>query len=279
MANLGIEIISVFGLPPVEFVDLAADLGCQHISTGLSSFDFGVHDYPAWSLRDDAKLRREMVAAMRDRGVSISLGEGLNIRSGVSARDYAADLDILCELGAEVFNTVSMDPDPGRTFDEFAVLSEMVAARGRVTTVELVPTLTVGDLPTALAALRHVGRADFRLMFDTMHVMRSGATIADVAALDAGQIGYVQLCDAPLKARFASYFEESMFERMVPGEGELGLRDLLAVLPADRIYSLELPLRSEGLAGIGPQERLGKCVAAARRLLAEAHGEALAVLS
>jgi hypothetical protein len=43
MARIGIENISVFGLPPVEFVNLAGDLGCQHISTGLSGYTFGVH--------------------------------------------------------------------------------------------------------------------------------------------------------------------------------------------------------------------------------------------
>jgi sugar phosphate isomerase/epimerase len=273
MTRLGIETISVFGLPPVAFVTLAADLGCQHISTGLTSYDFGIHDYHSFSLREDAALRREMKAVMRDRGVSISLGEGLNIRPGVSARDHEADLDVLCELGAEVINTVSLDPDLGRTFDELAAMAELVGERGRRTTIELVPGLTVGDLPTALAAVRHAGRQDFRLLIDTMHLVRSGGSVADIAALDPELIGYVQLCDAPLKPRFDSYFEESMFERMAPGEGELGLAQLLAVLPADRVYGLELPLRSEAKAGVGPHERLGKCVAAARRLLAEAQGD------
>ena len=272
MARLGIENISVFGLPPVAFVELAADLGCQHISTGLTSFDFGVHPYPPFSLRDDVSLRRDMMAAMRDRGVSVSLGEGFTIRPGSRAADFAGDLDLMAELGAETINTVSMDPDLARTFDEFAVLAELAGVRGLQTTVELAPSLAVGDLPTALAAVRHVGRPDFRLLIDTMHVIRSGATVAEIAALDPALIGYVQLCDAPRQPRFASYFEESMFERMVPGEGELGLAELVAVLPRNRVYSLELPLRSEALAGVGPHERLGKCVVAARQLLACAHG-------
>jgi hypothetical protein len=58
---------------------------------------------------------------------------------------------------------------------------------------------------------------------------------------------------------------------MVPGEGELDLPGLLKVLPADRVYAIEAPLRSQALAGIGPHERLGRCVEATRRLLAEAH--------
>lgn len=271
MVRLGIENISVFGLPPVEFVNLAADLGCQHISTGLISFPFGIHDYPPFSLRDDPSLRHEMNAVMRDRGVSISLGEGCTIREGVDARSYAGDLDLFRELGTERINTVSMDPDFSRTCDQFAVLAEMAAERGLRITTEFAPSLTVCDLPTALAAVHHVGRSDFRLLIDTMHLVRSGSKPADIETLEPELIDYIQLCDAPAKPRFESYHEESMFERMVPGTGELGLPDLLRVLPEDRVYAIEVPLRSEALAGVGPRERLGKCVEATRRLLAEAH--------
>ena len=269
MPALGIEMISVFGLPPVEFVTLAADLGCQHISTGLASFGYNPHNYPSFSLRDDAALRREVVAVLRDRGVSISLGEGFNVRPGGEARDYAADLDIMHELGVRRINTVSLDPDRGRSFDQFGLLAEMAAARGMETTVELSPGLTVPDLPTALAAVRHVGRLDFRLLIDTMHLVRSGSGPADIAALDPDLIGYIQLCDAPLEPRFDSYFEEAMFERMPPGTGELGLRELLAVLPRDRVFALEIPQRSQADAGVGPYERLGRCVEAARRLFSD----------
>lgn len=274
MARLGIENISVFGLPPVEFVSLAADLGCQHISTGLTSFPFGIHDYPPFSLREDRKLRQELTAAMHDRGVSISLGEGCTIREGVEASSYAADLDLFAELGTERINTVSMDPDFNRTCDQFSLMAELAAERGLRITTELAPSLTIGDLPTALAALRQIGRPDFRLLIDTMHVVRSGSTPADVAALDPELIDYIQICDAPRQPRFESYHEESMFERMVPGEGELGLPELLKVLPEDRVYAIEAPLRSQALAGIGPHERLGRCVEATRRLLANAHAGA-----
>ena len=270
MPALGIENISVFGLPPVEFVNLAADLGCQHISAGLYSFGYNPHGYAPYSLKDDPALRREMVAAMADRGVSISLGEGLGVRPGGDVRDQAHELDLMCELGVRRINMVSMDPDLGRTFDQYAMLAEMAAERGVESTTELAPGLTVADLPTALAAVRHVNRPDFRLLIDTMHLVRSGSTAADIAALDPDLIGYVQLCDATLKPRFDTYFEEAMYERMAPGTGELGLLEVVKALPRDRVYGLEIPLRTEAAAGIGPHERLGKCVEAARSLFAQA---------
>ena len=58
--RLGIEQLSVFGLPPVDFVDLAATLGCSCISVGLTGMGYNPHGYPAFSLRDDVSMRREM---------------------------------------------------------------------------------------------------------------------------------------------------------------------------------------------------------------------------
>ncbi len=270
MARLGIEAISVFGLPPVDYVNLAADLGCSCISTGLTAYHYNPHGYAAFSLLEDPALRREMRAAMQARGVVISLGEGFTIRPGGDVRGFERDLDVFAELGTERINTVSADPDLDRTLDQFAILAELAAARGIPTTTEFVPGVTIPDLPAALRAVRHVGRPDFTLLIDTMHLVRSGAGPADIAALDPGLIGYVQVSDAPVAQRFESYFEEAMFERMVPGEGGLGLKEVIAALPGDRVYSVEVPLRSEAEAGAGPHERLGKCVEALRRLLVEA---------
>jgi sugar phosphate isomerase/epimerase len=265
--RLGIEQLSVFGLPPVELVTLAADLGCDCIAAGLTGLGYNPQNYPVFSLRDDRAMRRAMIAAMRDRGVAISLGEGCIIRPGRDIGDAAGDMDILAELGAERLNTVSMDPDRGRTLDQLAVFAEMAAARGMVSTIELCPVLTIGTLDAAVAAVRHVGRPDFRLLLDAMHLGRSGATGADVAALDPALIDYFQLCDAPRMPSEPNYMLEATFERRVPGEGEMPLGDYLAALPDGVVVSLEVPLRSQAERGIGPEARLRPCVAAARALL------------
>jgi sugar phosphate isomerase/epimerase len=127
----------------------------------------------------------------------------------------------------------------------------------------------VGDLPTALAAREHVGRPDFRVLIDTMHLVRSGATPAELAAVDPEHIGYAQLNDTTLRRRLDNYMEEAMFERMVPGEGELPLPELLSALPADLVIEVEVPRRSLALAGVSPIDRLRPCVEAAQRLLSE----------
>ena len=268
MRSLGIEYISVFGMPPVLYVQLARDLGCRYVSTALKQMSFNPHGYPAYSLRDRA-TRAEMMAAMRDCGVSISVGEGFLVQPGVEASEAAAaDLELMAELGAKRINAVSFEPDFERNVEQFARLAETASRFGIGTVVEFVPCFAVADLPTAHRIVRAVGRDDFRLLIDTMHVGRSGATAADLSAIDPALIGHVQLCDAPLKPRMPSYLEEAMYERQVPGEGELPLLDMLAALPREGMIGLEVPLRSQAEAGIGPRERLDRCVAAATDLLA-----------
>lgn len=267
MNRIGIEFLSVFNLPPVEFVHLAADLGCHHISSGLISIPINPHNYPEWSLRDDPALRRGMIAAMRERDVSISLGEGFSVRAGMDVRDRAADLAQMVELGVRRINTISLDPDLSRSFDQFALLAEMAAATGVETTVEFGPGMTIDSLTTAVSAIRHVGRADFRLLVDTMHLVRSGSTAADIRALDPNMIGYAQLCDVPLVASNPSYMEEAMFERMTPGHGELPLADIIAALPSDVVLGLEIPQRAVAEAGENPHQYVGRYVEAARALI------------
>jgi sugar phosphate isomerase/epimerase len=265
--RLGIEHQTVFGLPPVEFVHLAADVGCHCIAIALVGGPYNPHGYEPFSLRDDPALRRAMSTAMHDREVSISLGEGFIVRPEIDVRSQGADLDTMAELGVEVINTVSLDPELGRTLDQFGTLAGMAAARGLETTIEFAPSLTIKDLDAALAALRHIGRPDLRLLIDTMHLARCGHTASDLAAIDPALIGYVQLSDNTLRQRGATYRDDSI-DRMVPGEGELPLHDILAVVPSDVVIGLEIPMRSRAEAGEPTEQRVRRCVAGARALLA-----------
>jgi len=269
MTRLGIGFLNGFGLPPVEFVDLTADLGCSYMSAVVQAQELAPLGYPPFSLKDDVALRKNVLAAMNHRGVTISLGDGFLVLPGAEMATFCGDLDVLAELGVPWINVVSLDTDLHRTFDQFAALTELAAQRGIRTAVEAVPGLTVGDLPTALAAREHVGRPDFQLLIDTMHLVRSGSSAADLAAVDPAHIGYAQLCDTTLRPRIDNYMKEAMYERMVPGEGELPLADILAALPPDIVIELEVPRRSMALAGVSPIDRLRPCVHAARRLLSE----------
>jgi sugar phosphate isomerase/epimerase len=78
------------------------------------------------------------------------------------------------------------------------------------------------------------------LLLDAMHVYRSGATTADVAALDPAMVAYVQLCDVPMPPQTADYGEEARHERRCPGEGDLPLAEFLGALPPEVTIGLEV---------------------------------------
>lgn len=266
-SRLGIELLSVFGLDPVAHVHLAADLGCGHISTGLTQVPFNPHAYAQWSLREDAPLRRATLAALRERGVTISLGEGFGVRPGVDMRDRAADLDLMAELGAECLGGVGMEPDGARCDDQFAALVEMAEARGLPVTIEFAPGLAIDTLDVALALVRRIGRPNFRVLIDAMHFFRSGGDVAQLAALDPGLIGYAQLCDVPRVAIEPDYMREASFERLAPGEGDLPLAAFVASLPPSIAIGLEVPMFKRAAAGEPPLNRLRLAVTAAEALL------------
>ncbi|MDP3675734.1 MAG: sugar phosphate isomerase/epimerase [Novosphingobium sp.] len=207
-----------------------------------------------------------MLATLRERGVSISLGEGFAVRPGVAMRDRGAEMDIMSELGARGLGAVSMEPDAARALDEFATLAEMAQARGMLATIEFAPMQSVATLDDALDLIAKVAQPNFRLLVDAMHFFRSGGTVSQLAALDPALIGYAQLCDVPREGA-GDYANEAMFGRLVPGEGELPLAAFVAALPAGIPIGLEVPMRDRALAGQGPVDRLRPAVEAARRLL------------
>jgi sugar phosphate isomerase/epimerase len=273
--RLGLEMLTLLGMPPVEYIKLAAELGCREVSTGLTGLPlamFGLNDvlYPDWSLRDDPVLRREMKAAMDDTGVRIGLAEGYRASAAEDVRASAGDLDLVAELGALRLNAICMEDDLDMAKDKLAVLAEMTAERGMMFTIEFFPPTGITSLETALEVCAHIGTlpngGKARVLLDTTHLFRTGGTVEQVAALDPDLLGYCQLSDARLAPYDENYMNDAMFARTVPGEGQLPLRELIAVLPKDLTISLEVPRLEDLRAGMTPRDHAARCVAAARSL-------------
>ncbi|MEJ5977468.1 sugar phosphate isomerase/epimerase [Novosphingobium sp. PS1R-30] len=267
MNPLGIECLSTFGLDPVALIELTGDLGCSHVTLNLGRPANRLPSYPAVSFRHDAALQREMKAALADSGVRIGLVEGFAILPDNQADDFARDLDMVAGLGAAAICAVSLERDVARSHAQFARLTELAAERALVVTSEL-GAGGLRRLDKGLAAVAAVSHPAFKLLVDTMHFFRFGGTVADFAALDPAVIGHIQLCDVPMPALIDDYMIEALYERRAPGDGDLPLADFLRHVPAGVVVGLEVPIRSEAERGLGPRERLARCVAQARALMA-----------
>ena len=58
MNRLGLEVLCVFGLPPVEFIELAASLGCGGISLTANTLQYQNPSIGRYSYASTAIMRR-----------------------------------------------------------------------------------------------------------------------------------------------------------------------------------------------------------------------------
>ncbi|MEE4454490.1 sugar phosphate isomerase/epimerase [Novosphingobium resinovorum] len=269
---LGLELLTVLGLDPVAHVTLAADLGCSAVSMGLTQLPdaFNPHGYSPWSLREDPALRRELKAVLADRGVAISIAEGLGVSPTADASERAADMDIFADLGALRVNAVDMGVERARAFDQLAVLAALAAERGMEFSIEFTPIFTIRSLAEALEVVAHIGdqgQGGATVLIDSMHFFRSGGTVRQVAELDPALIGHVQLSDVPRKGG-DDYMAEAMSGRMIPGQGELPLREFVEALPRGQVLGLEVPLIAAARSGREARDYVGEIVKRTREFLA-----------
>ena len=275
MTRLGLDGQTMFGMPPVEHIALAAALGCGHVSMGLVPVPWKLGRFPDWSLRTSAALRRETIAAMRERNVLFAQGEGCIVRAGLDVQHYASDLDLFAELGALQISTVAMEPDPARAESQLALLAEMAAQRGMGLTLEFAPPHSINTFERALSAIRRIAKPNALLTIDAMHFFRSGGSVGELAQAGGECVGYLQLCDVPHSATIDDYYQEACFNRRMPGEGELPLRALLAAVPKHVRVGLEIPMQARIGTDASLEALVGRAVELARVLLAEdAHSHA-----
>lgn len=242
MSNpIGIELLTGFDSNPLTLVTAASDLGCSHISLAAGQFPVPVFNTPAWSLRDDAELQQSLKKLLKASGVGIGLGEGFAIREGQEIQALDADLSLMAEFGAHCVNTVLMDTNLERCYEQITWFAERARELGMQATLEFAPGLAVATLNHALDVLAKVGHSNLALLIDSMHLFRSGGTVEQLENLEPEKIGYAQVSDCQMTNTLENYMQEATFNRLPPGEGELPLKAFVQALPQDFPVSLEVP--------------------------------------
>jgi sugar phosphate isomerase/epimerase len=247
--------LTAIGLTTPEIIYLAADLGCEGVSInpGIIPVDLGG---PISRLDNDPAVRRATARALADTGVKMDMMEPVALRADFSFADNKTQLEIFGELGATMFNIAVTDADQSRTQENLAAVCELARSMKMQPLIEFFALGgCVPSLQSALALIETGKFENLKLMIDTLHLARAGETPADLARIDAALIGAAQLCDGPIAyPGFDEYFYEALYERGIPGEGELPLVELLRMFPSNIIISPEVPLRSLRESGVPIQE-------------------------
>ncbi|MFI5041170.1 MAG: sugar phosphate isomerase/epimerase family protein [Acidimicrobiales bacterium] len=215
----------------------------------------------------DRELRRLLDA----RGVRVTYIDGLITAlpgtpppSGAEASEEDC-YRMAAALGAAAINVVHINGSPTPIDDLAAALGplcERAAARGLRIVMEFLPETGIPDLPTALELVRAVGAGNLGVVLDSWHLARSGGRPEMVDAEATALIGAVQLSDRTRAQDLQPYVP--MSGRLLPGDGELPLVDLVSRLPD---IPLGIEVISAEMRALTAGEAAAAAAASLRRLL------------
>lgn len=265
---LSLAAITLADQPAPDMVAIAADAGFSGVSLSAAmTASLGRNRRP--SVANDPALRHAVDQALSRTGLRLDIAEGFAVEPDVDFAAVHDALSIMRDLGADRFNLTCWDADAIRARDTLHRYGDVAIALDLGVTIEFTPLSRLASLADAVALIGAIGCERLSVLVDPLHLARCGASPADLALVDPALIGFAQLCDGPaLSAGRDAYLDEALYERQVPGEGELPLRAFVAALPPGTILSVEVPQRSLTERGISADDRARRCFEAAHALLA-----------
>jgi sugar phosphate isomerase/epimerase len=245
--------LNATGVEPAEFVRIAADAGCRRVT--MFAYD-GSDVLPrsnsglSYPVPITAESKEDVRRALDETGVALDGVEFFPLVAEVDFELYRPAMELGRELGANRAVSHIFIEDDALVVERLGQLAELVNSIGLRLTSEFCP-LTAGNpsLERARWLVDQIGSDRFGIGVDVLHLIRSGGTPADVAALDERYFGVVQICDA-IGAHPSNDYIKDVHNREVPGQGDLPIREFLNAVPAGMPIEAEVPAAHRRAAGI-----------------------------
>jgi len=157
-------------------------------------------------------------------------------------------LEVSARLGAKYVLVMSAEPAEARTIERFGELCDRAAPYGLHVGLEFAVYTGVRTLAHAAEVVTRSKRPNAFVILDALHWSRSGGLPAHVAQVAPALLRYAQICDAgpdmPAPTDTPALIREARTGRLLPGEGVLPLKALVAALPDGVPLSVEAPCRA-----------------------------------
>lgn len=236
---------------PLELIEVAAACGYEAVSlfthaphvpiAGLESKFVFPTVTPA--------MLREVRERLDGHGLAMVNAEFFLLRPDADLAGYRAGLALGRALGARHAVSHVFEPDPARAVDLIGQFCDLAEQEDIIVALEFCQ-MTPGcrSLQRAAWFVEQVGAANLGFGICPMHLVRSGGSAADVAALDPAVLLYGQLNDGHGLHVSEAYFDE-VHDRQLPGRGDFPLREIIAALPAVAPIEVKCPSGSRIKAG------------------------------
>lgn len=265
MMRLALDHITVVDTTPGELVRAARAVGCDGVCLFMQAMEV-LPLMPQFDLYADRRARCDLRGEMADLGVSLDVAYPFTLTGRTDVAAFAPAMECAADLGAGLLNVLLYDRDPARRLDTFGRFCDMAERFGHKVGVEFYPPSQVASLADAIGWVQAIGRPHaVGINADLLHLIRSGGSVAELAAAPEGTILYGQVADAPVHLP-ADLGHEASAERMLCGEGAFDIAGFVAALPDGCGISVEIP-RDHAVAGSDAVTRAGLAVESLRRIL------------
>ena len=235
MTGLMLEHANLPGCAPEVLIELAGEAGFEAVSLRVQPFSRGEQ---VWLPQGAADLSR--LHDLLDRaGITIAAVDVFPLRPRLDVEKYRDAFAFTQQIGARHALATCATPEPDLLLQQAVECANLAAEYDVSVNLEFTVMGSLPSLNDAVALLRKADHPNLGITLDALHWARAGSTIQDVR--EAGSlIRHVQLCDAPLVNPWQSLMEEAMIGRLLPGEGELPLVELLSAVPDGALLGLEM---------------------------------------
>jgi sugar phosphate isomerase/epimerase len=244
--QLSLAHLTVLDTTPPELVSVAAAAGFRTIGIRLTATpSVGV---PPYDCLHEGPMLRETLARLADTGVSVLDTEFLRFEPEHPVAIPEGFLEVSARLGAKHVLVMSAEPEEARTLERFGELCDRAAQYGLSVGLEFAIYTGVRTLAHAADVIARSKRSNASVLIDALHFSRSGGLPAHVASVAPSLFRYAQICDAgpdmPAPTDTPALVREARTGRLLPGEGALPLKELVAALPANLPLAIEAPCRA-----------------------------------
>lgn len=230
---------SFISLTPVELIDVASAAGFA--SVGLRTQP-SAPGGPAYSIKNGGESFRQLKYRVEDTGVSVFCIETVAIDERTIVSELQQFLEDGCAIGAERVLVNGASSDFSVVADRLAQLCERAAPLNLTVELEFMPFRAVRSLEDACEIVRRVAAPNCQVLVDALHFSRSGGSPAQLSQVPRALVGTFHICDAPSVAP-VDLIAEARAGRLLPGEGDLLITDMLNNLAPDVPLGVEIPLR------------------------------------
>ncbi len=253
--EVGVDHLTMLNVSPPDLVSVAWEAGFDLVSLRVVA---ATPSEEPWPMTAGAPMLEETARRLNDTGVRVLSVEVVRVGLGTRREDYEQALEAGARLRARYVTVNVDDPDIERACEAFAALTADVRPYGLRPLIEPIPYTQVSNLDEAIYIAKRSGGGG--ILLDALHFQRYGGHFEELRSMDQDLLSYVQLCDAPLappsglprpsklpRGQSTDGTDLQLKSRampLLPGDGELPLREFLAALSAGIPVSVEAPVLS-----------------------------------